>query len=222
MHKTLPTLFWTVLLAELLFRGLGVEVMDLILKPLLMPILAAWYAYGVTKNKASLVVMLALLFSWVGDIVLMIDGYFVFGLAAFLVAHLCYVYVFYKSSSGYILKMPWLILPFVALAAGFLWLAHPNLGSLLTPVAVYIVAIMCMVIMAINRRGGVGTTSYDWVLVGGILFMISDLMIGIHKFVAPLPLEGVWVMGTYGAAQFLIIGGMQDESPVERLMNNPA
>ncbi|MBK6978454.1 MAG: hypothetical protein IPH28_16255 [Cytophagaceae bacterium] len=42
---------------------------------------------------------------------------------------------------------------------------------------------------------------------GAILFIISDSLIAYSKFVTEIPLNSLWVMSTYGFAQYLILQG---------------
>ena len=46
------------------------------------------------------------------------------------------------------------------------------------------------------------------VAVGAGLFMLSDALLATNRFVMPLPLSQVWVLGTYYAAQWLIVAGV--------------
>lgn len=45
---------------------------------------------------------------------------------------------------------------------------------------------------------------------GALLFMVSDLSLAYHKFVAAIPMSGVLVMLTYAFAQWLIVKGILD------------
>ena len=68
-----------------------------ITKPLLMPLLMlAVFAEAGFRNKFSSVFILALFFSWLGDIVLMFDGFFIAGLVCFLIAQLGYLFYFFR------------------------------------------------------------------------------------------------------------------------------
>jgi uncharacterized membrane protein YhhN len=46
-----------------------------------------------------------------------------------------------------------------------------------------------------------------WVLLGAMLFIISDSFIAINKFINPFPFESYWIMSTYYAAQFMLVTG---------------
>jgi alkylglycerol monooxygenase len=41
--------------------------------------------------------------------------------------------------------------------------------------------------------------------VGACVFMVSDSLIAINKFVTPVPLASLWILVTYYAAQMLIV-----------------
>jgi uncharacterized membrane protein YhhN len=67
---------------------------------------------------------------------------------------------------------------------------------------------MVMVLQALFRYGYTNTVSFWFVFVGAILFMISDSMIAVNKFLSSFELAGVAIMVTYILAQFLIIKGL--------------
>ena len=46
------------------------------------------------------------------------------------------------------------------------------------------------------------------VAIGTGFFMLSDALLATHRFVSPLPMSQVWVLGTYYAAQVLIVMGV--------------
>ncbi len=43
------------------------------------------------------------------------------------------------------------------------------------------------------------------VAVGAMVFMLSDALIAVDRFVLPLPLAPLWVLSSYYLAQFLIV-----------------
>jgi uncharacterized membrane protein YhhN len=65
-----------------------------------------------------------------------------------------------------------------------------------------------MVMVALFRFGKTTAGSFAMVFGGAILFMISDSLIAINKFLEPLPQSGFWIMTTYIGAQFLIVRGL--------------
>jgi alkylglycerol monooxygenase len=48
-------------------------------------------------------------------------------------------------------------------------------------------------------------TGAGWVALGACVFMVSDSLIAINKFVTPVTLSPLWILATYYAAQLLIV-----------------
>jgi uncharacterized membrane protein YhhN len=46
------------------------------------------------------------------------------------------------------------------------------------------------------------------VALGACIFMASDSVLAIDRFVQPVPMAILWVLATYYAAQFCIVHGM--------------
>ena len=75
------------------------------MKPFLLPFLglAVLFSKGFSTKK---VLLSALIFSWIGDIILMFANkgelYFIFGLVAFLISHIIYIALFYKQKNPYL------------------------------------------------------------------------------------------------------------------------
>jgi uncharacterized membrane protein YhhN len=82
------------------------------------------------------------------------------------------------------------------------WLI-PSLGALIVPVAIYMCAITAMVISSILAR-----FRKPWVVVGAILFLISDSLLAVNKFKSPLPYRNLLVWSTYYLGQFGIALGV--------------
>lgn len=184
-------------------------------KPLLMPTLAlAWYYSASARQIAwKWPVMVALLFSTAGDILLMKQELFVFGLASFLVAHLFYIYTYRqisKGEAGFLNKYPWLLIAFtlypVALV-GWLWPDIPS--AMRIPVAIYALVIAAMAAMALHLRGILSDSGARWLMMGAVLFVLSDSLIAVNKFGHPFPDARVAIMGTYIMGQYAIVRGLQ-------------
>jgi uncharacterized membrane protein YhhN len=62
--------------------------------------------------------------------------------------------------------------------------------------------------MALNRYGNGHPLSFSLVFTGSLLFVCSDTMIALNRFILPLPYEGLLVMSSYIAAQYLIMRGI--------------
>ena len=174
--------------------------------------------FFLTRNDKSVfrkLVLLALLFSWIGDVVLLFQeqhsNFFLIRLVSFLIAHIFYILAFRKTSlsrSTTLLKeKPLLVLLFIAYGAGFFFLIKDGLGTMMVPVIVYMAIILLMGITALNRFRRVGYDSFILVFTGAICFMASDSLLAMNKFYMPFPLSGFFIMLTYIAAQYLIVRG---------------
>lgn len=193
----------------------GNESITWYLKPFLLPFLF----YTVVKNgnfKTKKWLLAALLFSWIGDCILMFadkgERYFILGLVAFLIAHILLIILFTKQGTTHkSFKKPLFWVGFVGATAylvGMLSVLIPSLGDLTLPVMVYALIITIMLKTAMK-----GT--FDWkgnskytVLIGAAFFVTSDSILAINKFHTPLPMASFWIMLTYLIAQFCITDGI--------------
>lgn len=185
------------------------------LKPLLLPFL--FFAVARSDSfETKKWLLAALLFSWIGDCILMFadkgEQYFIFGLVAFLIAHILFIILFTKQKSAHISfkkSLFWLgCLCAVLYLAGMLWFLIPVLGDLTFPVTVYALIITIMLKMAMKG-------SFDWygdskyeVLLGAAFFVISDSILAINKFHSPIESASYSIMITYLIAQFCITDGI--------------
>jgi uncharacterized membrane protein YhhN len=156
---------------------------------------------GVTgKRHDAGVLALGLAFSTAGDILLDVDPrFFVFGLGAFLLAHLTYICLFARNRAAAIRLDPPLLAAITLIVAFSATLSAwivPSVGDLAVPVVFYICAITAMVCAAI-----LGRFKRPWVAVGAILFLISDSLLAIDKFKTPVPLRDYLVWTTYYLGQ---------------------
>lgn len=149
----------------------------------------------------------ALLLSAGGDIALATDHKrsFVLGLGLFLLAHVAYAFGFLQSArltqtAGFQGSTVWLLLSIGIFAVGMAGYLYPHLGKLKIPVLIYVGAIALMGISAV-----LFTPFTPLLIFGTVIFMSSDSMIALDKFVAPLQYRDWLVMGTYYLAQFLIL-----------------
>lgn len=146
---------------------------------------------------------LGLVFSGVGDIVLELDGdsLFALGLGAFLVAHLFYIAAFTKDIQ---FKGPRGMVAATILVYGCLigFVMIPNLGDMLLPVVAYLLVIVVMGVLA--ALSGINNC---WVVAGACLFIASDSLIAVNRFIAPVPNSSFLIMATYYPAQLLITAG---------------
>ncbi len=172
-------------------------------KPLLMPILA--YIVYLSSNENNKFLYLALFFSFLGDVLLQFT--FIPGLVAFLIAHIFYIVIFSKNTRLSFFKSISMVIITVLY---FLFLKNHLTSELFIPVLIYCIAITLMAVFAINRTNR--SKGINYVLIGALLFVISDSCIAYNKFVESIPNSTFWIMSTYGLAQWFIIKGLIKES----------
>lgn len=139
----------------------------------------------------------ALIMSSVGDVLLAFD-LFIYGLAAFLVAQLIYAFLFGRLAAWRPERLGWLFY-LLLWALCMVALIQPQLGELAVPVYAYLVAIMVMGSLALMSHYPLWPG-----FAGAGIFILSDSLIALGLFQAPLPAHGWWVMVTYYLAQWLL------------------
>ena len=156
--------------------------------------------------------LIALLFCLAGDIILLFDSGFVFGLAAFLIGHIFYILTFRKDNDGFNFtknRLGLFILGSVLFGIIFLSVLIPRVDTALKiPIFIYACTILTMLVTVFNRfKKTISKISYNSVLIGALFFVISDTVLAINQFVQPFAYAHFIVMLTYGLAQYFIVEG---------------
>ena len=198
----------------LLLIAIGKEDLAWYFKPLLLPgLLLATNESKSFPTKKWLV--LALIFSWIGDVILMFadkgELFFIFGLVSFLIGHILFITLFIKQETVNTPNRLIFGIGVLAVAAylyTMLTILLPSLGDLKIPVSVYAFVISLMLVMAI--RGALTWTSPMNILIlnGAVAFVTSDSILAVNKFFSPLPNASLLIMSTYLIAQYLITFGI--------------
>lgn len=145
--------------------------------------------------KFKLIMMMAFGFCLLGDILLLNPAYFVFGLVAFLLAHVLFILGFLQHK-GFRFHWVSFVLLFAIGGAIFFWL-KPSLGDFMLPVLVYVLVITSMAWQGIGMYLRDKGKAYSWIALAVILFMLSDTLLAINKFKAPFAYASVLILGTY-------------------------
>lgn len=217
-------IYLAIVYSILLFQQ--IDMLTSYLKPLLVPILF----FAVVKSEAFETkkwLLSALLFSWIGDCILLFadkgEMYFIAGLVSFLLAHMLLIVLFTKQKSAHLsFKKPifWIgVTCATVYLAGMLSFLLPSLGNLKLPVMGYALTITIMLKTAIKGSIDWKDNSKYWVLIGAIFFVISDSIMAIDKFHSPITSASYTIMITYLIAQFCIIYGilnLNKKLPVKR------
>ena len=201
-NLTRPVLIIGLLAATGFFAGLVLDLhwLRLVTKPIPVLCLMIWLRFTARGRYATLL-LAGLAFSLLGDVVLEAsDSLFVPGLLAFLVAHLWYIAAFLSATRRLALLRA---LPFAAWGVGAYLTLQPNLGGMAAPVGAYVVVICSMMWRASARVGEGGAARSDqWAaLIGAILFALSDTLIALNRFNAPIAGARYAIIGLYWLGQ---------------------
>jgi len=176
---------------------IGLPALALVAKP--VPALAlAWWTL---RGQGAVLLTVGLVFSPLGDFLLDLGAgtaFFVAGMAAFAITHALYVTAFLAHS-----RRPAFLalLPFFIWGVSMLRLLWAGLGGLTAPVCIYAALLVAMMWRATATSFATGRRD---VAVGAVLFGLSDSLIAIERFHAPVP-GGRWlILGLYWAGQSLI------------------
>lgn len=138
---------------------------------------------------------------------------FVVGLGSFLIAHLGYSVAFISnirnSRQPFNLGWPLMIaVPFLLFTGMFFYFIKDGLpNDLFIPVLAYTIVISIMGITSAWRKGHVESKTYSWILIGAILFILSDCVIAVNKFVVDFDYDAILNMTLYLTGQFMITVG---------------
>lgn len=186
-----------------------------IAKALIIPVLMILFFVNINllTHRLHIFMFTGLLFSWAGDVVLELsknnDNLFIGGLACFLLAHIMYLTTFFLSpgKNSILNNRFYLLIPVLIYGVILVSYLYADLAGMRLPVVLYTIVILSMLTGALNRIEKVKKVSFYLVLAGAILFVISDSVIALNKFVHQFDSSGIVIMSTYIIAQYLIVTG---------------
>jgi uncharacterized membrane protein YhhN len=213
MKKAWLLLFVLMSISELVAVTFGFPAVHTVAKPTILPLLIMYCLSSLSARNYYF--LTALVFCWVGDVVLMFQGemFFIGGLGAFLTGHVLYIFCYrqlrYKNSSAGLLPTQKIrfSLPIALVGTGLVTILFPYLGGMKVPVMIYALVITVMAMQALFRYGFTTSRSFTLIFMGALFFMLSDSLLAINKFMNPLPLASLAIMTTYIIAQYLIVEG---------------
>jgi uncharacterized membrane protein YhhN len=207
-------LFAFILFADLISIYFESEISRYFTKPLLMPLLVLYLILATGSISSSLKkwLILALSFSWAGDVLLMFESmnglFFIFGLVAFLIAHIFYIILFDLIRVKEKVRQSLLpLLPIAFYYLALIGLLQPHLGEMKKPVSIYGLIISIMLSFAIDLWRIKDRKVSFLIITGAFLFIVSDSLLAINKFYNSFEYAGISIMLTYGVAQLLITLG---------------
>jgi uncharacterized membrane protein YhhN len=191
----------------------GMETLRIITKLLLVPVLAGWLSAQGGRRIPG-VVYAGLVFCFAGDVLLAGKGdlYFLSGMLCFIIAHICNSIYFVKLQDPRHSRLREAFaaaVVLILLSAVVLTVLNSTLGSFRIPVLVYMVIISIMAILAANTAasGAFRSIALRFFIPGAGLFVISDAILAINKFMAHQPMLDMVVMVTYAGALYCLARG---------------
>ncbi|NJC97328.1 MAG: lysoplasmalogenase [Anaerolineae bacterium] len=191
--------------------------LEFVAKPAVMVCLFIWLYLGTGLQGLTFWFGLGVLFSLAGDVLLMIslDRMFIFGLIAFLSAHVAYLFGFQNELRE---VNAWSVLLIVILSINALRVMRRIVSAvrakgqtrLVNPVVLYSVVITVMLYAAMTT-----ISNPEWktgasflVSVGAFLFYLSDIILAWNKFVAPIKNGRLLNIAAYHLGQIGLIAGV--------------
>lgn len=186
-------------------------------KPLVLLGLIIYFLLEGAFSPTRLPFLLGLIFSLLGDIFLIPRGtrWFITGMGAFSLAHVFYILGFNATLP----RTPYLIIGIFGFLAGILiifltidrFAITSEVNKFLLPFFKgYGVLVLAMATSALLCLARPGWSDLSAILagIGGMLFFVSDLMIGLDKLDRRLPKYKFWIIFTYHIGQFLIVAAV--------------
>ena len=165
-------------------------------------------ASGAVFSTYGRIILLALLLSWLGDVLLIPagEGTLLAGLGSFLLAHVAFGSAFALRGQA----LAWTAAALVVLAAIAIfvvrWLRPHLPAGMRLPVFVYIAVITVMVALA---AGTVAAGSPRIILAGAVAFFLSDLSVANDRFVHKSFVNDLWGLPLYYAAQLCLAASVR-------------
>lgn len=214
-NKLYLSIYLVISAIYLLITAFNQEEMARVVKPFLLPILLV-AVYHTENFSTKKILLTALTFSWIGDVILLFadrgEIYFILGLVAFLLSHIFYIVLFNKQTISKTIsnKLSFgagigLIVIYFSMMITTL---GPKLGSLTVPVVIYAIVISTMLYFALKGSFQWKAIPYHSVLIGAVLFISSDSILAFNKFYEPIPAASLLIMVTYLLAQYGIVKGI--------------
>ena len=214
MYFLLAAFLFAVLEAFALWKK--IRGLEFIAKPAVMIMLFIYLLTSIGLTGAPLWFGLGILFSLAGDVLLMLslDRMFVFGLLAFLLAHISYLIGFQNELMEI---SPWSVLLIVMLSISAVRVMRRIVSAIrakgqarmVNPVILYstVITVVLYAAMTTISNPEWSTSASFLVSVGAFLFYISDLVLAWNKFVSPIKNGRIINIGLYHLGQIGLIAG---------------
>lgn len=209
-------LFWSILVLHCIAIYFELSALRGITKLLLIPVLFSGWILPAKRagNPVSIFVIMGLLFSLMGDFLLMLKepDFFLLGMLAFMCTHICNGRYFYIRMGKKLpsLKKMFPVAGGLVLIAGSIFLfLLPALHDYTIPVLVYMLLITGMAILAAATKQvkSLHAIATVWFIPGALLFVFSDGLLAVNLFLLHHSFLDIPVMISYAAAQYFLVNG---------------
>lgn len=165
--------------------------------------IATALAAGATSSRYGTTVLVALVLGFLGDALLIpaASAAFLAGLASFLLGHLAFAVAFVVRGVEPSLVLGASVLLAVPAALAWRWLAPHVPAKMRAPVIAYIGVISVMVAAAAGTLRSAGGAS---VLIGAMMFFVSDLAVARQRFVERTFWNKTWGLPLYYGGQLVL------------------
>jgi uncharacterized membrane protein YhhN len=191
--------------------------LEYVAKPAVMVCLFVWLYLSTGLQGMTLWFGVGILFSLAGDVLLMLslDRMFIFGLLAFLLAHISYLFGFQNE-----LKQvgPWSVLLIVIISVNAVRIMRRIVASIrakgqarmVIPVILYssVITVVLYAAMTTISNPEWKTNASFFVSTGAFLFYLSDLILAWNKFVSPIKNGRMINIALYHLGQIGLIAGV--------------
>jgi alkenylglycerophosphocholine/alkenylglycerophosphoethanolamine hydrolase len=202
---------------EIIAVSRNLQRLEYMAKPAVMVCLFLWLYSSIGLQGNAFWFGLGVLFSLVGDVLLMIssDRMFLLGLIAFLFAHISYITGF-RDEIVNVTAWSLILAVFIAINVGRLLrrivgaMRMKGENKLVVPVIFYgtVISVMLYAAMSTIYDPAWKTSAAFFVSVGAFMFCASDAILAWNKFVTPLRNGRVWNISLYYLGQLGLIAGV--------------
>ena len=179
----------------------------------ILTLLFFFYTQGGAEPH-RLVFLVGLAFSVLGDFFLVFreKRWFMAGLGAFFITQLCYIAGFNQNPLTPTPLVAGVALAFAVALRYFSYIDKKVIEkpefqkgrNLFNTYAVAVILMATSAVFCLFRPGWYGITRW-MVALGGVLFLVSDTLIGLERLGNRIPAVRFWIIFTYHLAQFLIV-----------------
>lgn len=155
----------------------------------------------------------AIITAWIGDILLLNDSniYLIGGIFAFLITQTIYLLIFKSNSKGSfisLVKQNPIITSFILIGYSiFTSFAITEINGIIKyAIIFYALIVSSATLLSFFQQNQL--SGYNYMKWGMFIFLMSDSLLATNMFFMKFSLSPMFIIGTYGIAQFLITEGV--------------